>query len=132
MLRARFASQEALDRIEVCLGALQKPVSTIRYAVDLGNLPNVPIPALESAQDPAPASDAEDSRAPEDGLPSADETDDTAPEELGDSTHEAQNRGECSWCSSTSRRGAHKEAAIGSRAVLRSGWLRARLGLASC
>lgn len=85
--------QEALDRVEVCLRALGKPAVPIIYAVDFGSLPNVPIPSTQHAQAQAAPSDAEDSRAPEDGLPSDDEADDTAPEELGDSTHEAQNRG---------------------------------------
>ena len=85
--------QEALDRVEVCLRVLGKPADPIIYAVDFGNLPSVPIPSTQHAQPQAAPSDAEDSRAPEDGLPSDDEADDTAPEELGDSTHEAQNRG---------------------------------------
>ena len=80
--------------MEVCLRALGKPVAPIEYAVDFSSLPSVPIPSAQ----PAPAqaatpSDAEDSGVPADGLPSADEADDTAPEELGDSVHEAQNRG---------------------------------------
>ena len=79
--------------MEVCLRALGKPVTPIKYAVDFSNLPSVPILSAQPAPAQAASSDAEDSGAPADALPSADEADDTAPEELGDSVHEAQNRG---------------------------------------
>ena len=84
--------------MEVCLQALGMPVVPIKYAVDFSNLPSVLIPEAKPAQAWAAPSDAEDSGAPADGLPSADEADDTAPEELGDSVHEAQNRGEHNVC----------------------------------
>ena len=77
----------------MCLRALQKPVSAVRYGVSFGSLPSVPIPSAEPARELAASSGGEDSGAAEDGLPSADEADDMAPEELGDSMHEAQNRG---------------------------------------
>ena len=90
--------QEALDRIEVCLRALDRPVAPLKYAVDFGSLPFVPIPPAEPAQAAPGSSGADDSGPAEDGPLSADEADDTAPEELGDSTREAQNRGEaCSY-----------------------------------
>ena len=86
--------QEALDRLEVCLQALGKPVAPLKYAMDFGRLPYVPIPPSEPAQAPPGSSGADDSGPAEEVPPSADEADDTAPEELGDSTREAQNRGE--------------------------------------
>jgi hypothetical protein len=48
---------------------------------------------MEPAWGRAAFSGGDDSRAPEDSLPNPDEADDAAPEELGDSMHEAQNRG---------------------------------------
>lgn len=80
--------------MEVCLRALGKPIEPIKYAVDFSNLPVLHLPSAQPAPVWAGSSDAEDSGAPADGLPSADEADDTAPEELGDSVHEAENRGE--------------------------------------
>ena len=92
--------QEALDSIEVCLQALGRPVTPLKYAVDFGSLPFVPIPPAEPAQAAPGSSGGDDSGPAEDAPPSADEADDTAPEELGDSTREAQNRGETCLCSS--------------------------------
>ena len=91
--------QETLDRVEVCLQALSRPVTPLKYAVDFGNLPFVPIPPSEPAQAAPGSSGADDSGPAEDAPPSADEADDTAPEELGDSTREAQNRGKACPCS---------------------------------
>ena len=92
--------QETLDRIEVCLQALGRPVTPLKYAVDFGSLPFVLIPPSEPAQAAPGSSGADDSGPAEDAPLSADEADDTAPEELGDSTREAQNRGEACLCSS--------------------------------
>lgn len=99
--------QEALDIIVVCLRALGRPVTPLKYAVDFGSLPFVPIPPLEPAQAAPGSSGADDSGPAEDAPPSADEANDTAPEELGDSTREAQNRGEACPCLSTAVRPLH-------------------------
>ena len=94
----RTVLQEALDISEVCLQALGRPVIPIKYAVDFGSLPFVPIPSSEPAQAAPGSSGTDDSGPADEAPPSADEADDTAPEELGDSTREAQNRGEIRLC----------------------------------
>ena len=65
--------QEALDSIEVCLQALGRPVTPLKYAVDFGSLPFVPIPPAEPAQAALGSSGGDDSGPAEDAPPSADE-----------------------------------------------------------